>query len=132
MASRITDKFSKLSPNQISKLNNQFDIRDVSNPFVVFAGIEYKDKEQAQAQGLNVQLTKNGVQTNDNIYSDFGKVLYTFHCMLNYSIIYQAMRSKGKKCTLMHLDHNLSSKQLCSNRIKGERTKLKTNWNCEE
>ena len=116
------------------KLSNQLqcDNRDISNPLVVFAGIEYKDKKQAQ--GLNVQLKKNGIQTNDNMYKDFGKVLYTFHCMLNYSVIYQAMGSKGTKSTLIHLgnDYNLSLKQLSSSKIKGVRTKLKTNWNSEE
>ena len=125
---QVTSKvFSKISSKLIQDLQSQFEVKNISNPLVVFAGIEYNTQSLDLS---NCPLKRNGIQTRDNMYKDFGRMLYAFHCMLNYCIMYQSIRKDGE--CLMHLGFDSSAKGLSGRAIKQEQNKLKTKWNGDE
>lgn len=126
----IANKFSQLSPELVDELNNSFSVRKISNPLVVIVGIDYKKQGLKEHKSIiGKVLDDNHVQTKQSICRDFANILYAFHYMLKYSVMYQSIRSNGES-RLMHI--GLTTKIMSKRDINSEKTKLKTNWTYDE
>lgn len=98
-----------------SKLKSTIDVAeilqypkyDMKNPLIVFVGIEYEAKEKKTENEEKECTNNNGkkkplIQSRDSILHDFASILYVFHCLNHFDIIYQCRSSKKAGGKFIH------------------------------